>query len=108
MLEISPWKAKTSSFFTVNNKNVHGSSCIFFRFYPNESSGQISMQVFIIKLDENPSSSNQTVQCWQMDMLKLIATFRNYAKALENSFTSHSRSNQYGSSRRIHRVRAYV
>jgi len=80
----------------------------FFGFYPNESSRQISMQVFVIKLDENPSRSSQVVPCWQMDMMKLIVTFRNYAKAPEKSFTSHSRSNQYGPSRRIHKVRVYV
>jgi hypothetical protein len=66
------------------------------------------MQVSIIKLYEYPSSSNQDVPCWQMNMMKLIVTFRNYAKAPEKSFTSHARGNQYGPSRRIHKVGVYV
>jgi hypothetical protein len=66
------------------------------------------MQVSIIKLHENTSNSNQVVPCWQMNTMKLIVTFRNYAKAPEKSFTSHSRGKQYGPSRRIHKVGVYV
>jgi len=104
-----PMESKNEfSFFHSQQQNYAWVFIYFPRFYPNEYSRQILMKVSLIKLHENPSSSNQVVPCRQMDLMKPIVTFRNHAKAPEKSFTSHSRSNLYGSSRRIHKVRIYV
>jgi hypothetical protein len=48
-----------------------------------EVSGQIFKKISNIKFHRNPSSGSRVFPCGQMDMTKLIVTFRNFLDALE-------------------------
>jgi hypothetical protein len=108
MLEISPWKAKMSSLFSQSATKICMGLHVFFPILSKQIFSTDFNAGLHYKTSLKSSSSSQVVPCEQMDMMKIIVTFRNHAKAPEKSFTSHSRSNQYGPSRRIHKARVYV